>query len=229
MKNYSIAIDGPAGAGKSTVAKKVAQILNFIYIDTGAMYRTIGYYCLHNNIDVDTEEDVNNNLDAIDIKIKFVEGMQRIFLNEVDITDLIRTQEVGEAASKVSVYKEVRTRLVSMQQEIAKKENVVMDGRDIGTVVLPNATLKIFLTASSLERAKRRCKELEEKGIVADLEITRREIEERDYRDSHRENSPLKQADDAILIDSSNMTIEEEIDNIINLYKKRLENEKNDK
>ena len=226
MKNFSIAIDGPAGAGKSTVAKGIAKELNFIYIDTGAMYRTIGYYCLQNNIDINNEEEVSNILDAIDIQIKFKDGMQRILLNDSDITDLIRTQEVGNAASIVSVYQKVRERLVSMQQKIAESENVVMDGRDIGTVVLPNATLKIFLTASSLERAKRRCKELAEKGIDAKIDIIQKEIEERDYRDSHREISPLKQADDAILIDSSFMTIDEEIEKIIDLYNRKVEYEK---
>lgn len=222
MKKNSIAIDGPAGAGKSTVAKGIAKELNFIYIDTGAMYRSVGYYCLNNNIDTLNEEAVNQALDDINIDLKFVNNMQRIYLNNCDITDLIRTEEVGNAASIVSVYKNVRERLVLRQQEIALENNVVMDGRDIGTVVLPNATLKIFLTASSLVRAKRRVNELNEKGIIEDVNKVQKEIEERDYRDSHREISPLKQADDAILVDTSNMNIEEEIDYIINLYKEKL-------
>ena len=222
MKNFSIAIDGPAGAGKSTVAKQVAKMLNFIYIDTGAMYRAIGYYCLNNNVDILNEEMVNNSLNNINIELKFIDNLQRIYLNNEDITDLIRTQEVGKAASSVSVYSKVREKMVSMQQNIARDNNVVMDGRDIGTVVLPNANLKIFLTASSLERAKRRYKELLEKGISEDLETIKKEIEERDYRDSNREISPLKQADDAIFLDSSNMTLEEEIEYILKLYKERI-------
>ncbi len=222
MKKNSIAIDGPAGAGKSTVAKGIAKELNFIYIDTGAMYRSVGYYCLNNNIDTLNEDKVNQALDDIKIDLKFVNNMQRIYLNNCDITDLIRTEEVGNAASIVSVYKNVRERLVLRQQEIALENDVVMDGRDIGTVVLPNATLKIFLTASSLVRAKRRVNELKEKGIIEDVNKVQKEIEERDYRDSHREISPLKQAEDAILVDTSNMNIKEEIDFIINLYKEKL-------
>ena len=222
MKKNSIAIDGPAGAGKSTVAKGIAKELNFIYIDTGAMYRSVGYYCLNNNIDTLNEDKVNQALDDIKIDLKFVNNMQRIYLNNCDITGLIRTEEVGNAASIVSVYKNVRERLVLRQQEIALENDVVMDGRDIGTVVLPNATLKIFLTASSLVRAKRRVNELKEKGIIEDVNKVQKEIEERDYRDSHREISPLKQAEDAILVDTSNMNIKEEIDFIINLYKEKL-------
>lgn len=218
MKKNSIAIDGPAGAGKSTVAKSIAKRLNFIYIDTGAMYRSVGYYCIQNNLDVKDEDVVKKSLDNIRIDLKFVDNMQRIYLNDMDITDLIRTEEVGNAASIVSVYKDVRERLVLRQQEIARDNNVVMDGRDIGTVVLPNATLKIFLTASSIERAKRRVNELKEKGIIKDVFEVQKEIEERDYRDSHREISPLKQADDAILVDTSNMEIDEEVDYIIKLY-----------
>ena len=218
MKKNSIAIDGPAGAGKSTVAKSIAKRLNFIYIDTGAMYRSVGYYCIQNNLDVKDEDVVKKSLDNIRIDLKFVDNMQRIYLNDMDITDLIRTEEVGNAASIVSVYKDVRERLVLRQQEIARDNNVVMDGRDIGTVVLPNATLKIFLTASSIDRAKRRVNELKEKGIIKDVFEVQKEIEERDYRDSHREISPLKQADDAILVDTSNMEIDEEVDYIIKLY-----------
>ena len=222
MKKFSIAIDGPAGAGKSTVAKQVAKKLNFIYIDTGAMYRAIGYYCLNNNINISNEQEVNEALNFINIQIRFLNNLQRIYLNDKDITDLIRTQEVGGAASSVSVYENVRKKMVTMQQNIAKDNNVVMDGRDIGTVVLPHANLKIFLTASSLERAKRRYKELIEKGMDANLEEIQKEIEERDYRDSHREISPLRQAKDAILLDSSNMDLEEEINYILNLYKERV-------
>lgn len=225
MNYNSIAIDGPAGAGKSTVAKRIAKKLNFIYIDTGAMYRSVGYYCLNNNVNIDDEEKVSLVLNDIKIDLKFVDNMQRIYLNDSDITDLIRTEEVGNAASKVSVYKNVREKLVLRQQEIAEENNVVMDGRDIGTVVLPKATLKIFLTASSIERARRRVNELKEKGIIRDIDEVKKEIEERDYRDSHREISPLRQADDAILLDTSNMEITEEIDYIIKHYEE-VTNEK---
>ena len=228
MKKINIAIDGPAGAGKSTIAKEITKKMGYIYIDTGAMYRTVGYYCLNNNINIDLESEVNNCLNLIDIKIKFVDGLQRIFLNDTDITDLIRTQEVSDAASKVSVYKNVRERLVAMQQDIAKENSVVMDGRDIGTVVLPNAEVKIFLTASVDERAKRRHKELVEKGIATNLDDIKKEIEERDYRDSHREISPLKQADDAILVDTSNMSINEVVNTILEICNKVIKNEKND-
>ena len=228
MGKINIAIDGPAGAGKSTIAKELTKKLGYIYIDTGAMYRTVGYYCLNNNINIDVEKEVNDCLDLIDIQIKFIDGLQRIFLNDSDITDFIRTQEIGDAASKVSVYKNVRERLVSIQQNIAKENNVVMDGRDIGTVVLPNAEVKIFLTASVEERAKRRYKELIEKGVDANLENIQKEIEERDYRDSHREISPLKQAEDAILVDTSNMNIEEVVKTILKICDKVMNNEKND-
>ena len=228
MKKYSIAIDGPAGAGKSTIAKMIAKKLNYIYIDTGAMYRAIGYYCVENKIDIHNEGAVTSNLNKIVIEIKFVNDMQRIYLNDKDITDFIRTKKIDEAASVVSVYALVREKLVTMQQKIATNENIVMDGRDIGTVVLPNASLKIFLTASVEERAKRRFKELTEKGIETQLDEIEKEIKERDYRDTHRENSPLKQANDAILVDSSNMSIDEVVETIIKLSNGVIKNEKND-
>lgn len=220
MKNYNIAIDGPAGAGKSTIAKAVSKKLNFIYIDTGAMYRAVGLYYLNNKIDLKNEIEINELLDDINIDLTYVDGVQQIILNGENVSNLIRNEEVSSAASVVSTYKKVREKMVSIQQELAKVNNVVMDGRDIGTVVLPSADLKIYLTASSEERAKRRYKELLEKGEEVDLETIKKDIEERDYRDMNRENSPLKQADDAILLDSSNMTIDEVIDYILNLCNK---------
>ena len=220
MKNYNIAIDGPAGAGKSTIAKAVSKKLNFIYIDTGAMYRAVGLYYLNKNVDLENEFEINGLLDDIKIDLTYIDGVQQIILNGENVSNLIRNEEVSSAASVVSTYKKVREKMVSIQQELARVNNVVMDGRDIGTVVLPNADLKIYLTASSEERAKRRYKELLEKGEEVDLETIKKDIEERDYRDMNRENSPLKQADDAILLDSSNMTIDEVIDYILNLCNK---------
>ena len=220
MKNISIAIDGPAGAGKSTIAKEISRKLNYIYIDTGAMYRAIGLYYLNNKIDINDEKLINELIDNIKIEITYEDSLQQIILNGENVTNLIRTEEVSHAASVVSTYQKVREKLVSLQRELAESTNVVMDGRDIGTVVLPNASVKIFLTASTEERAKRRYKELLEKGQNVDLESIKKDIEERDYRDMNRENSPLKQASDAILVDTSHMTIEEVIDEIIKLCNK---------
>ena len=220
MKNYNIAIDGPAGAGKSTIAKAVSKKLNYIYIDTGAMYRAVGLYYLNKNIDIHSEFEINELLDDINIDLTYIDGVQQIILNGENVSNLIRNEEVSSAASVVSTYKKVREKMVSIQQELARVNNVVMDGRDIGTVVLPSADLKIYLTASSEERAKRRYKELLEIGEEVDLVTIKKDIEERDYRDMNRENSPLKQADDAILLDSSNMTIDEVIDYILNLCNK---------
>lgn len=220
MKKISIAIDGPAGAGKSTIAKEISRKLNYIYIDTGAMYRAIGLYYLNNKIDINDEKLINEMIDNIKIEITYVDSLQQIILNGENVTNLIRTEKVSHAASVVSTYQKVREKLVSLQRELAESTNVVMDGRDIGTVVLPNASVKIFLTASTEERAKRRYKELLEKGQNVDLESIKKDIEERDYRDMNRENSPLKQASDAILVDTSNMTIEEVIDEIIKLCNK---------
>lgn len=220
MNYFSIAIDGPAGAGKSTIAKAVSKKLNYIYIDTGAMYRAIGLYYLQNEIDLQNEDLINGLIDNIKVEITYENGLQQIILNGDNVTSLIRTQEVSNAASVVSAYKKVREKLVSLQRDLASSTNVVMDGRDIGTVVLPNASVKIFLTASTEERAKRRYKELLEKGQVVDLETIKKEIEERDYRDINRETSPLMQAEDAILVDTSSMTIEEVIDEILRLCNK---------
>lgn len=218
--SFQIAIDGPAGAGKSTVAKKAASLLGFVYIDTGAMYRAIGLDCLNKGINLDDEEAVSNNAEKADVTIAFVDGVQAVMLDGKNVNGLIRTQEVGDAASKVSVYKRVRAKLVELQQSLAASTDVVMDGRDIATVVLPNAELKIYLDASVEVRAKRRYDELIAKGQTADLKVIEKEVAERDYRDMHRENSPLTRVPEAVYIDSSNMTIDEEVDAIISEVKK---------
>ncbi|WP_036610577.1 (d)CMP kinase [Oribacterium sp. P6A1] len=215
---YSIAIDGPAGAGKSTIAKAVSKELGYVYIDTGAMYRTVGLYCLLNGISITDEDTVVDRIKDIDISIAYDdEGVQQVFLNGENVSTKIRTQEVGEAASTVSQYQPVRDKLVSLQQKLASTTSVVMDGRDIGSKVLPNADTKIYLTASVKERARRRANELREKGETCDIEEVEKEIEERDYRDMHRENSPLVQVPDAVLVDSSNLTIDETIDKILDI------------
>jgi cytidylate kinase len=212
---FQIAIDGPAGAGKSTVAKLISKELGYIYIDTGAMYRAFGLYLLNNNIAVNDEDAISKVVEKVNISIEFVQGEQKIYLNNEDVTDKIRTPEIGGAASSCSVHKCVREKLVALQQELASKQSVVMDGRDIGSVVLPNANVKIFLTASVEVRAKRRILDYKQKGIEKSLDEMIKEIEERDYRDTHRENSPLTRVKDAILIDSSNMSIDEVVDKII--------------
>ncbi|MCR5324682.1 MAG: (d)CMP kinase [Lachnospiraceae bacterium] len=209
MKNYSIAIDGPAGAGKSTIAKRLALKLGFIYIDTGAMYRAITLFYVEKGIDCENEAAVIEKLDEIDIAIKYIDGTQHVFLNGVDVSGEIRTQKVSDNASKISAIAKVREKLVALQQKMAESENVVMDGRDIGSVVLPNADLKIYLTASVEVRADRRYKELIEKGQEADLETIKKEIEDRDYRDMHRENSPLIRVPEAKLVDTSDLNIDE--------------------
>ena len=217
---FNVAIDGPAGAGKSTIAKAVAAKKGYVYVDTGAMYRAMALYFLRANISKDDEAKISASVDDIKVSIKYQDGAQHVILNDEDVTGLIRTEEVGNMASATSVYGAVRTKLVALQQELAKTTDVIMDGRDIGTVVLPNADVKVFLTASVECRAKRRFDELKAKGENPDFDKIAKDIEERDYRDSHREISPLKQADDAILVDSSDMTIDEVVDAIINLCNK---------
>ena len=209
MKNYSIAIDGPAGAGKSTIAKRLASKLGFVYIDTGAMYRAITLFYVDKGIVCDDESAVIEKLEEISVSIKYIDGAQHVFLNGTDVNDRIRTQAVSDNASKISAIAKVREKLVAIQQEMALSENVVMDGRDIGSVVLPNADLEIYLTASVEVRAQRRYNELIEKGQQAELETIAKEIEERDYRDMHRENSPLVRVPDAKLVDTSDLNIDE--------------------
>jgi len=216
----NVAIDGPAGAGKSTIAKAIAKKMGYVYVDTGAMYRAMGLYFLRAGISSDDEAKIASVVDDINVSIKYEDGAQHVILNGEDVTGLIRTEEVGNMASASSVYAPVRTKLVALQQELAKTTDVIMDGRDIGTVVLPNADVKVFLTASVECRAKRRYDELFAKGENPDFDKIAKDIEERDYRDSHREISPLKQAEDAILVDSSDMTIEQVVDTIIGYCKK---------
>lgn len=223
MSSFSIAIDGPAGAGKSTIAKQLAKNLSCIYIDTGAMYRAVGLYFIKNHMDYNDEHLVESHLGKIKIDLRHQEGSQQIFLNDEDVSAEIRTQSVADVASKVATYKEVRILLVSMQRQLKLKYSVVMDGRDIGTVVMPDATLKIFLTASAEERAKRRYLEYKEKGMDIPIESIYKQIVDRDYQDSHREHSPLKKAEDAIEIDTTNQTIEDIVEQIIQLLNKRQE------
>ncbi|MBE5902696.1 MAG: (d)CMP kinase [Pseudobutyrivibrio sp.] len=211
----NVAIDGPAGAGKSTIAKAIAAKMGYVYVDTGAMYRAMALYFLRAGIASNDEEKISSVVDDISVSIKYEDGAQHVILNGEDVTGLIRTEEVGNMASASSVYAPVRSKLVALQQDLAKTTDVIMDGRDIGTVVLPNADVKIFLTASVECRAKRRFDELVAKGMEADFDKIAKDIEERDYRDSHREISPLKQAEDAILVDSSDMTIDEVVNTII--------------
>lgn len=217
-----IAIDGPAGAGKSTIAKMVAKELEFIYVDTGAMYRAMALYMINNGIDPTENEKISATCQSADITIKHENGMQVVYLNGENVNGLIRTEAVGNMASASSVNGDVRKKLVELQQKLAETTDVVMDGRDIGTVVLPNADLKVYLTASSRVRAERRYKELVEKGISCDLDVIEKDIIDRDYRDMHRDISPLKQADDAVLVDSSYMTIDEVAEKIISLYKEKM-------
>lgn len=219
--SFQIAIDGPSATGKSTLAKTLAKELSFIYIDTGAMYRAVGLYNIRKNIDLNNEADVVNTLKDISIDIKYIDKEQRIFLNGEDVSNQIREEKVGTAASIVSTYKKVREVLVDLQRSLANVQNVIMDGRDIGTVVLPNASLKIFLTASSEERTKRRYLELKEKGKDVSIEDVAKELKERDERDTKRANSPLTKAEDAILVDTTNMNIEQTIEYIKKLYEKR--------
>lgn len=218
---FKIAIDGPAGAGKSTIAKQVARRENLIYIDTGAMYRAMSLLMLQNGIPLNDAEKIGQECSRAQIDISYENGEQAVFLNGENVDAFLREERVGNAASAVSAVPRVRERLVQLQTELAESADVVMDGRDIGTVVLPDADLKIFLTASSRVRAERRYRELQEKGIEADLKTIQRDIEERDHRDMTRESSPLRQAEDAVVIDSSMMTVDEVIQNILNLIQSR--------
>lgn len=222
---FNIAIDGPAGAGKSTIAKKVSSALEYVYVDTGAMYRAMALYLLRAGVPVSLHKEdpeafskaVVEKCGKADISIEYRDGEQVVLLDGENVNPYIRTDEVSAMASCASVIGPLREKLVELQQKLAEKTSVVMDGRDIGTVVLPGAQLKIYLTASVKERARRRFLENREKGMEADLAVIEKEIEERDHRDMTRDVSPLKQADDAILIDSSDMTIEEVAEKILNL------------
>ena len=219
--SINIAIDGPAGAGKSTIAKKLAQKLGYVYVDTGAMYRAMAYYFLQQGIDKTDEAAINAAVDGVDVTIRYVDGAQQVLLNGEDVTGSLRSEQVGNMASNTSVYPAVRVKLVALQQKLAQTTDVIMDGRDIGTCVLPDAQVKIYLTASVGTRAKRRYDELVEKGEKPDLAKIEADIEERDYRDMHREMSPLRQADDAVLVDSSEMNIEQVVSAILEIVKEK--------
>ncbi|MCI6429456.1 MAG: (d)CMP kinase [Oliverpabstia sp.] len=219
--SYTIAIDGPAGAGKSTIAKRVAKELSFIYVDTGAMYRAMALYFLRKGILPDETEKIEAACEDIQVSITYVNGEQQVWLNGENVSKEIRKEEVGNMASKTSVNSKVREKLVALQRELASRENVVMDGRDIGTQVLPDATAKIYLTASVEERARRRFLELQEKGMPANMEAIEADIIARDHRDMTREISPLRQAEDAVLVDASQMTIEEVTNAVIREFENR--------
>jgi len=215
--SYNIAIDGPAGAGKSTIAKIVAKKKGFIYVDTGAMYRAMALYLIRRGVEADDKEKIEEICKEADISIAYKNGEQIVLLNGENVNGLIRTEEVGNMASVSSMNPKLRKKVTQLQIDLAKKADVVMDGRDIGTCVLPNADVKVYLTASVEVRAMRRYNELQQKGKVCDLKKIEADIMERDHRDMTRENSPLKQAEDAVLIDSSEMTIEEVAEKIIAL------------
>lgn len=219
--SFNIAIDGPAGAGKSTIAKQLAKELSFIYVDTGAMYRSMALYFMRNGIAKEDEAAISDACKTVEVSIAYEDGEQQVLLNGENVSKEIRKEEVGKMASATSVYKEVRTKLVELQQKLAADKDVIMDGRDIGTCVLPNAQVKIYLTASVETRAERRYQELQEKGAACDLEVIKKDIADRDYQDMHREISPLKQAEDAILVDSSDMGIEEVVETIKNIYREK--------
>lgn len=217
----SIAIDGPAGAGKSTIARKVAEKLSFIYVDTGAMYRSMALYFIRHDIAAQDEEKIAAACPDIDVSIAYQDGEQQVILNGENVNGLIRTEQVSMMTSDTSKYPVVREKLLSLQRGLAEKENVIMDGRDIGTCVLPNADVKIYLTASAAERARRRYKEQTERGVDCDIKEIERDIIARDEQDMNREVAPLRQAEDAVLVDSSDMTIDQVVDEIIRTYQEK--------
>lgn len=217
----NVALDGPSGAGKSTIAKAVAKKLEYVYVDTGALYRTIAYYVISNGVDKKDEGAVAACLDKINVSLEYIGGAQHVMLNGEDVSDKIRTPEISMGASAVSAIPKVREFLFGLQQDIAKKNNIIMDGRDIGTVVLPNAQVKIFLTATAEERANRRFKELQEKGDPSTYEQVLEDIKQRDYNDTHRDIAPLKKADDAVEVDSTKLTLDEVIDEIVRIIKEK--------
>ena len=218
----NVAIDGPAGAGKSTVARAAAQKLGYIYVDTGALYRAVGVYCLRKNIVTTDAECVGEILSEITVELKFIDGVQHVFLNGDDVSTEIRLPEASMAASNVSAIPSVRAFLFDLQRDIAAKNNCIMDGRDIGTVVLPNAQVKIFLTADDTERAMRRYKELQEKGSAITYQEVLDDLRVRDYNDSHREIAPLKPAEDSIIVNTTNYTLEESINKIVETVEEKL-------
>ncbi len=219
MSTVNVAIDGPAGAGKSSVAKAASAQLGYIYVDTGALYRAIALFVTENNI---SDEDIAENLTRADVSLRFIDGVQRVFLGERDVSDLIRTPEISMAASRTSSIQAVRDYLFETQRKIARENNVIMDGRDIGTVVLLDADVKIYLTASAEERANRRFRELAEKQDCPTYEEILRDIIERDYNDMNRSTSPLKQAEDAVFFDTTGMTLEQSSSRICELIREKL-------
>ena len=223
---YNIAIDGPAGAGKSTIARRVAKELSFIYVDTGAMYRAMALYLLRKEVNKDDTEQIGNICQDAEISIEYQNGEQIVLLNDENVNSYLRTEEVGNMASVSSAVPRVREKLLSLQRKLARDMSVVMDGRDIGTTILPDADLKIYLTASSLTRAKRRYLELQEKGTVCNLDEIQKDIEERDQRDMNREISPLRQAEDAVLVDSSDLTIQQVVDRILQIFRSKTAGDK---
>ncbi len=218
----NVAIDGPAGAGKSTVARAAAQKLGYIYVDTGALYRAVGVYCLRKGIVTTDAENVGAILCEITVELKFIDGVQHVFLNGDDVSTEIRLPEASMAASNVSAIPSVRAFLFDLQRDIAAKNNCIMDGRDIGTVVLPNAQVKIFLTADDTERAMRRYKELQEKGSTVTYQEVLDDLRIRDYNDSHREIAPLKPAEDSVIVNTTNYTLEESINKIVETVEEKL-------
>ncbi|MBQ9135512.1 MAG: (d)CMP kinase [Lachnospiraceae bacterium] len=222
--SYCVAIDGPAGAGKSTIAKKIAKQMGLVYVDTGAMYRALALFMIRNSIATDDLESMNTRCEEADITIRYENGEQVVYLNGENVNAYLRTEEVGNMASVSSTQPNVRKKLVSLQKELAKTTDVIMDGRDIGTCVLPDADVKIYLTADSAVRAKRRYDELTAKGITCDLDEIEKDIIDRDHRDMTREESPLRQASDAILVDSSYMTIDEVVETIIKICEEKRGN-----
>lgn len=218
---FNVAIDGPAGAGKSTIAKAAAKELGFIYVDTGALYRAIAYNAVNKGVIDDTQKIIDMLTDT-NVELKYVDGVQAVYLNGDDVSAYIRTPEISMGASKVSAIPQVREFLLNLQRDIAQKNNVIMDGRDIATVVLPNADVKIFLFASPECRAQRRYKELIEKGEDVTLEDVLADVNQRDYQDSHREIAPLKPSEDSVMADTSKLTLEESIQLIINIIKERI-------
>lgn len=218
----NIAIDGPAGAGKSTIARAAAKTLGYIYVDTGALYRAVGVYSLRKGLDTKNPETVAATLSHIQVELKFQDGVQHVFLNGEDVSEEIRTPKASMAASDVSAVPAVRQFLFDLQRDIAAKNNCIMDGRDIGTVVLPDAEVKIFLTASPEARAVRRFRELQEKGATDTYEEVLADLAERDYNDSHRAVAPLKPAEDSVLVDTSALTLSESVEKIIEVIKEKL-------
>ena len=221
-KFVSVAIDGPVGAGKSSIARTAAQRLGFIYADTGALYRSVGLFCHRNGVDMTDPAAIAGTLGSIKLEIRLVDGVQHIFLNGEDVSEEIRLPEISMAASAVSAVPEVRAALLDTQRDIARKNNVIMDGRDIGTVVLPDAQVKIFLTASPEIRAKRRYDELRAKGSNVSFDEVLSDLNRRDYNDSHRAAAPLKQADDAVLADTSELDFEQSVELVCSLIKEKL-------